>query len=74
MKLSKEFGRDRKINFRIYELAGEEFNINSPKQLGHILFDVLKLPVIKEQNRLFYKYRSFRKIKDKHPIIENYGY
>lgn len=32
----------------IYEDAGEEFKINSPKQLGHILFDKLQLPVIKK--------------------------
>jgi DNA polymerase-1 len=32
---------------RIYEATGETFNIDSPKQLGHILFDVLKLPARK---------------------------
>ncbi|WP_217586942.1 DNA polymerase I [Lentibacillus saliphilus] len=32
----------------IYDLAGESFNLNSPKQLGPILFEKLKLPVIKK--------------------------
>lgn len=33
-----------KLEQKIYEAAGEEFNINSPKQLGVILFEKLKLP------------------------------
>ncbi len=36
------------IKTRVYMLCGEEFNINSPKQLGHILFEVLKLPAQKK--------------------------
>ena len=37
-------GRIGELERKIYEQAGEEFNINSPKQLGEILFDRLKLP------------------------------
>ncbi|MCM8790761.1 MAG: DNA polymerase I [Candidatus Omnitrophica bacterium] len=41
---------DRKLQGltkKIYEMAGEEFNINSPRQLSMVLFEKLKLPVIK---------------------------
>ncbi len=46
--LSREMEkRLNKLTGKIYELAGEEFNINSPKQLSVILFDKMKLPVIR---------------------------
>ena len=49
----EEMGVDLKdrlstLEKEIYELAGETFNINSPKQLGPILFEKLELPVIKK--------------------------
>ncbi len=39
-----------KLRETIYDISGEEFNINSPKQLGVILFDKLGLPVIKDKD------------------------
>jgi len=43
-KLDKEFEEDLgKLKKEIFKKAGEEFNLNSPKQLGEILFDKLKL-------------------------------
>jgi DNA polymerase-1 len=44
-ELSKEFGTKlAELEKEIYKLAGQEFNINSPRQLGEILFEKLKLP------------------------------
>jgi len=44
-ELSQEFGAKlAELEKEIFRLAGREFNINSPRQLGDILFDKLKLP------------------------------
>ena len=40
--------RIERLRTEIYELAGEEFNIDSPKQLAHILFTVLELTAVKK--------------------------
>ena len=48
-KLSTEFSHSlKKIEKEVYRLAGREFNINSPKQLSVVLFEELKLPVLKK--------------------------
>jgi len=48
-QLKEEYEKQiAKLTSDIYSLAGEEFNINSPKQLGEVLFDKLNLPVIKK--------------------------
>ncbi len=55
----------------IYELAGEEFNINSPAQLGPILFEKLGLPSGKKTKRGYSTSADvLNKLLDKHPIIE----
>ena len=55
----------------IYEMAGEEFNINSPKQLGEILFEKMKLPVIKKTKKGYSTdVEVLEKLKKEDPIIE----
>jgi DNA polymerase-1 len=47
--LSQELDHElERLSSEIYTLAGVEFNVNSPKQLGEILFEKLKLPVIRK--------------------------
>lgn len=71
-----EFGKELKerIHFlteQIYEFAGQEFNINSTKQLGEILFEKLELPIIKKTKTGYSTdVDVLEKLKDKHPIIE----
>lgn len=55
----------------IYRLAGEEFNINSPKQLGVILFEKLNLPVLKKTKTGYSTGAEvLEQLYDEHPIIE----
>ena len=61
----------QKITQIIYEMAGEEFNINSTKQLGEILFEKMKLPVIKKtKNGYSTDVDVLEKLKKEDPIIE----
>ena len=55
----------------IYNLAGEEFNIKSPKQLGELLFEKLKLPVVKKTKSGYSTdVDVLEKLRTEHPIIE----
>ena len=55
----------------IYELCGEEFNINSTKQLGEILFEKLKLPVVKKTKSGYSTdVDVLEKLRTEHPVIE----
>ena len=61
---------DEKVK-NIYNLAGEEFNVNSTKQLGEILFEKMKLPVIKKTKSGYSTdVDVLEKLKEEHPIIE----
>lgn len=58
------------LTAEIYEYAEVEFNINSPKQLGDILFNKLELPVIKKTKTGYSTNAEvLEKLNDSHPII-----
>ncbi len=60
-----------KLTTEIYELAGEEFNINSTQQLGTILFEKLKLTTSKKTKKGYSTdVDTLEKIKREHPIVE----
>lgn len=73
----KSFGCDldtdiAELTQRIYYLAGGEFNINSPKQLGEVLFDRLGLPA-KRKTKSGYSTDAdtLDSLRNKHPIVED---
>ena len=80
MYLDKEelqnFGNELKeqintLTKEIYELAGEEFNINSTQQLGIILFEKLKLTTPKKNKKGYATdVETLEKLKAEHPIAE----
>ena len=56
---------------KIYQYAGKEFNINSPVQLGEILFETLKLPAGKKTKRGYSTSADIlEKIRPLHPIVD----
>ncbi|MGN0659832.1 MAG: DNA polymerase I [Emergencia sp.] len=71
----EDFGRMLKdeisgLEAEIYEAAGETFNINSPVQLGEILFEKLGLPAGKKTKRGYSTSADvLEKIRDRHPIV-----
>lgn len=71
--LKKRFDiKIKEYSDKIYELAGEEFNINSPKQLGKILFEKLDLPVIKKTKTGYSTNADvLEALEDKHDIVKN---
>lgn len=69
-KLSAEL---ESIEKRIVELTGHEFNISSPKQLGEILFDRLKItdkPPKTKTKQYSTSEETLQKLSDKHPVIQ----
>ena len=72
-ELGAKFGEKLKhLTGEIYNQAGMEFNINSPKQLGEVLFEKLSLPVIKRTKTGYSTDAEvLEKLRPSHPIVEN---
>lgn len=61
---------EKELEAKIFELAGHEFNINSGKQLGDVLFDELKLPVaIHTKTGWSTAIEALERIENAHPIV-----
>ncbi|MGF3072576.1 DNA polymerase I [Facklamia sp. P13064] len=62
--------RMQKMEEEIHNMAGSTFNVNSPKQLGIVLFEDLGLPIIKKTKTGYSTAADvLEKLKDKHPIV-----
>ncbi|CAH2214298.1 DNA polymerase I [Tepidibacter aestuarii] len=71
-QLKEEYGGIiQNLEKTIYDMAGEEFNINSPKQLGVILFEKLELPIIKKTKTGYSTNAEvLEKLRSEHEIID----
>ncbi|NLX62380.1 MAG: DNA polymerase I [Tissierellia bacterium] len=71
-RLKEDYEKEiSKLTEEIYQLAGVEFNINSTKQLGEILFDKLNLPVIKRTKTGYSTdVEVLEKLKGQHEIVD----
>lgn len=61
--------RVKELEHNIYNLAGKEFNISSPKQLGEILYNDLNMPKGRGKQAMSTAHEVLVKYKDFHPII-----
>lgn len=71
---SMELGKERdQIEAKIYELAGHQFNISSPRQLGEVLYDELKItdkPPRTATKQYSTAEEALVKFRDRHPIVD----
>lgn len=64
--------REEALTSKIYEEAGEEFNINSPKQLGHILFEKMGLPAGKKTKTGYSTAANvLEELAEQYPFVKN---
>ena len=72
----REYGKMLKSHIsdlekEIKEMAGEDFNVNSPKQLGHILFEVMNIPAGKKTSKGYSTSAEvLEKLAPDHPIVQ----
>lgn len=74
-RLAEEYGKELSaIAARIYRHAGHEFNLNSPKQLGAVLYDELKIAPARQKKtaggQRTTREDELAKLADQHPVIE----